>query len=131
MPSQEIHIAFRVLGTKRAIHDLVNRIPVKPMGIWYAGQIRPRTSIREINNGIEFHRKSLKATTLNHEVKNLLKTLRPALPMIEALPPRFRRQLACAIYSPHAPELFLDEDALSALASCKASIDIDLYSVAE
>ena len=127
MGSPQIKIAFRIISEAVATEELVKALPLPPDGKWSIGETRGRTIIKEVNNGIEYRSQITGSGTLNSEVNKLLLRLAPLFPAIDSLPLTCKKHLSCVIYSANTLELSLDETAITRLAGCKASIDIDLY----
>jgi len=127
MGSPQIKIAFRFISETVATEELVKALPLPPDGKWSIGELRGRTIIKEVNNGIEYRSQITGSGTLNSELNKLLLRAAPLLSAVKSLPLSCKKHLSCVIYSANIPELFLDETVITHLAEYKASLDIDLY----
>jgi len=128
MERPEIHVCFRIISEDASLEKIVEALSLKPDRTWSVGQTRSGTIIKEVNSGVEFCSVNRGTSTVNTELNKLLVRVLGAVSPSKQLPEDCKKHFSCVIYSSTRPELYLDENTVTAIAYHGASIDIDLYS---
>lgn len=98
---------------------------------WHIGTTRPKTIIREKDNGWLLESALPQHVDLEDHIASLAAKLRPMQEHLQAIARNATIEMSCVIYAEHEPALYFSVDTIQALGELGAGLDIDLYIGAE
>lgn len=130
----EFYVYLRIIdGKYLSLPEEITTITgIQPTRIWHKGDIRPKTIIREKENGWELQSKLPKEKPLIEHVEHLLSSIEQSHELFKTITARYYTELSCVVYfdeSESLPEIHFDSNLIKKLAELNVSIDIDLYGI--
>ncbi|MEW6620618.1 MAG: DUF4279 domain-containing protein [bacterium] len=128
----EFYVYMRITDSKYLSlpEEITTTTNIQPTRIWHRGDLRPKTVIKEKENGWELQSKLPKEKPLREHVEHLLSSIEPSLELFKTITARYYTELSCAGYfseSEPFPEIHFDSDLVKRLAELNVNIDIDIY----
>lgn len=118
---------MKVLSEKLSVEEITNRIGIECDHSWKIGDQRPKTIIKERNNGWIVQSGLEKEASLEEHVQDLLGRLDSVGDRIKEVSHHEEVEFSCVVYSEEIPTLFFEKATMAKISALGASLDIDLY----
>jgi hypothetical protein len=126
------YVNIRILDEEVLPEQMTEEIGINPSKSWHKGDIRPKTCIKEKNNGWELQSCLAHEAPLVEHIDYLLSVIKPVHKQFQNLTQKYYAQLSCIVYfDEELPELSFDKYLLKQLTDLNLSLDIDIYNLSE
>lgn len=123
------YVRLKIVSQDLTAEEITVFTGLKPDRTWKIGDLRPKTIIKEKQNGWLIQSLLSKEESLESHVENLLNRLRPFASKLLELSTKVEIQFSCVAYDVSPPALFFKKDIIAQISALGASLDIDLYIV--
>lgn len=125
--TQETIVRLKVISTELVPELVSAAIGISCDRCWRIGDLRPKTIIKEKQNGWILDSGLPRTATLDEHINALLSILEPRADSVRQLSVASTVELSCVVYSDHNPGLSFDASVIAKIARLGAGLDIDLY----
>jgi hypothetical protein len=128
--NEEIIVRLKVLSVTHTPDQITSITGLRCDRSWLVGDKRGKTTIVEKCNGWILNSSLTKDAPLVNHIENVLGQAAPAAEKIRGLSEHAEVELSCVIYAFSPPALNFESAIIERICSLGASLDIDLYQLA-
>ena len=127
----ESYVRLKILSDHINAEQITNTVGIDCDRSWSKGELRPKTQIKEKQNGWVLNSGLDKSDSLEEQIKSLLSRVNGISNKIKELSEDSIIEVSCAIYTSESPPLYFDKELVKRIEALGANLDIDLYLLPE
>jgi len=125
---RKIHVSLSIVDEALDPEEVTSSTGIVPSTIWRKGDIRPKTTIAEKENGWELRSTLSPSALLGEHLRHLLSAIHPGVEQLQEFTRQYYSVLSCAIYfDESSPEIHFEPSVIQQLAMLNLRLDIDVY----
>lgn len=124
----KIHVSLSIVDEALDPDEVTGSTGIIPTRVWRKGDIRPKTTMKEEENGWELCSALSPSAPLVEHLSHLLAAIHPGVGQLQAFTRQYYAVLSCAVYfNESSPEIHFETSVIQQLAGLNLRLDVDIY----